>query len=66
MPDSLNEWGMKRIVWVGQMPQCDVCTSKDAVFDVPTLCGPWANLCRSCLLTHGGNIEIGTEKVRAL
>lgn len=42
------------------IPACDICKAQnDVVFDVPTIQGPWANLCESCLPTHGGNTDIG-------
>lgn len=58
----------KKIVWVSEMPMCDLCkkigVSKEGKFDVKTVWGPWANLCRKHLQEFGTDLSIGFERVK--
>lgn len=36
------------VVALSELPPCDLCSDKPAVWDGPTTMGPWAYMCQSC------------------
>lgn len=64
---------IKKINWVGEMPQCDFCTSqgarpiRDGVYDMPTILGPWANACHTHMLQYAPkNSTLVAKRVKDL
>lgn len=48
---------------VTSLPDCDLCGKKEsAVYDSPTVVGPWANMCPECFKAKGTG-TVGTERV---
>lgn len=50
------------VVAVDEIPDCDYCGQCEADWDVPTVYGPWANLCDRCAFTiarHPGKTGVG-------
>lgn len=59
---------MSDVVYVAKLPNCDIHyyerngTVVPAAYDGKTKAGPWANMCESCMITHG--IGVGTGKAQ--
>ncbi len=51
-----------RVKKIIKLPKCDIC-GEDAIYDVPTKEGPWANLCEDDYTNHASDTasSIGTR-----
>jgi len=43
---------MMKTVIVKELPICNICKKKEAIFDIPTIMGQWAHLCNNCSMRH--------------
>ena len=37
-----------------KFPVCDICKKETAMYDAPTMYGPWANMCSDDFASHAG------------
>lgn len=45
--------GSMKQVSMAKIPNCDICKAAPAMYDSPTVHGPWAYQCGQCNLSHG-------------
>ena len=44
---------------VTYLPQCNLCTTKQAAYDARTVLGFWASLCEGCFHIYGVGLGLG-------
>lgn len=54
---------MGRTIPMAKLPKCDICEKNEAIYDTPTIHGPWAYVCKECLSenTTPDQLQIGNK-----